>query len=100
VTWLVALATGSAAYRGLPESVMAALRDETSELHTSCAAMRAAAGGLLARTQREGTVRADVTVDELLALTTGLAWASTQATGNDELIDRLLSLVTTGLATS
>jgi AcrR family transcriptional regulator len=98
LTWLSELATGSTTYRGLPESVMVALRDEGSQLHTACAAMRSAGARLLERAQRSGTVRADVSVNELLALAAGVAWASEQSTGQPDLVRRLLSMTMYGLA--
>lgn len=97
LTWLRELAVGSTTYQGLPSSVMAALREEGSELHASCHAMRAAGGRLLARAQESGAVRADLVIGELLALVAGIAWASEQSTGHD-LIERLLSLSATGFA--
>jgi AcrR family transcriptional regulator len=99
LSWLTRLATGSTAYRGLPESVMAALRDEGSQLHGSCVAMREAGGRLLSRAQAAGEVRADVTANELLALAAGVAWASEQSGGPDGLIHRLLSYAMDGLRT-
>ncbi|WP_436758563.1 TetR/AcrR family transcriptional regulator [Streptosporangium sp. V21-05] len=98
LTWLRELAAGSTTYRGLPESVMAALREEGSELHASCHAMRAAGGRLLARAQESGAVRADLTAAELLALVAGIAWVSEQSAGQAGLIDRLLSVTATGFA--
>ncbi len=97
LTWLTRLATGSTAYRGLPESVMGALRDEASQLHGSCAAMREAGGRLLSRAQAVGAVRTDVTAGELLALAAGAAWASEQSGGSAELVSRLLSYTMEGL---
>ncbi|MEQ4206287.1 helix-turn-helix domain-containing protein [Actinopolymorpha sp. B9G3] len=99
LTWLRQLAAGSATFRGLPESVMAALHDEDSELHASCQAMRTAGAQLLDRAQRSGAVRADVTADELLALAAGVAWVSKQSPGGAALVDRLLTLANDGLAT-
>ncbi|MCG5217061.1 TetR/AcrR family transcriptional regulator [Streptosporangium sp. KLBMP 9127] len=95
--WMRELARRSTTYRGLPESVMAALHDEESELHVSCEAMRAAGGRLLARAQEAGAVRADLTTVELLSLTAGIAWVSEQSPDGPGVADRLLSLVTTGL---
>lgn len=95
--WLTRLATGSTAYRGLPESVMTALRDEGSQLHSSCVAMREAGGRLLSRAQAAGEVRGDLTAGELLALAAGVAWTSEQSGGSAELIRRLLSYTMEGL---
>ncbi|MEN3360521.1 MAG: hypothetical protein V7637_4503 [Mycobacteriales bacterium] len=98
LTWLADLAAGAASYRGLPESVLDALRDETSELHVSCHAMQAAGAALLDRAQQAGTLRPDVAIEEILALTAGVAWAS-HHTDHHTAIDRLLTLTMTGLAT-
>jgi AcrR family transcriptional regulator len=99
LTWLTGLATGASTYRGLPESVLVGLRDESSELHVSCHAMSAAGAALLDRAQRAGTVRPDVTIQEVLALTAGVAWASDH-TARPDTIDRLLALTMTGLTTT
>ena len=97
LTWMRALAAGSMTYHGLPASLMAALLDEQSELHASCAAMRAAATHLLDRAQQAGRARPDLTAAELFALVAGVAWAGQQAPDQDGLTNRLLSLATTGL---
>ncbi|CCH29714.1 hypothetical protein BN6_23980 [Saccharothrix espanaensis DSM 44229] len=91
--WLTEFVTRSTTYRGLPESVPAALRDEGSDLHTACAAMRAAAG-LLVRAQAAGAVAADVTAKEVQILASGLAWGSERTTIP---VDRLLDLTVHGL---
>ncbi|MEV8637755.1 helix-turn-helix domain-containing protein [Streptosporangium sp. NPDC051023] len=97
ITWLHDFAVGSAIYRGLPASVMTGIRDEESELHRSCVAMRAAAGRLLARAQEAGAVRPDLAIEELLTLGTAIAWANEQVPGRAGLTDRLLSLTTQGI---
>jgi hypothetical protein len=38
--WLEEFVVGAGRYRGLPESIMATLRDDTSPLHASCLGMR------------------------------------------------------------
>jgi AcrR family transcriptional regulator len=100
ITWLRELATRSTTYQGLPASVMAAMRDQGSELHSSCQAMRHAATQLLVRAQQSGDVRSDVTPTELLALAAGVAWVGEQASGQAGLTDRLLSLTMKGLQLS
>jgi hypothetical protein len=97
LAWLGELAAGSVTYRGLPESVMAALRDEESQLHASCAGMRAAGGRLLQRAQEAGEVRADVTAGQVLALAAGLAWAGEQSAEPAGMIRQLLSIAGRGL---
>jgi AcrR family transcriptional regulator len=97
-TWLHELALGTTTYHGLPASLLAALRDERSELHASCLAMRTVAARLLDRAQQAGQVRLDLTAGELFALAAGIAWASQQTPGHhDDPAGRLLSLLMTGL---
>lgn len=98
MTWLGELATGSATYQGLPESIMNALANEESGLHASCAQMRSAGGRLLERAQQAGTVRSDVTVSEVIALVLGLAWAAERSVDAPDLAARLLSTAMYGLA--
>ncbi|BCJ33788.1 TetR family transcriptional regulator [Actinocatenispora thailandica] len=96
--WIARVAVGSGTYRGLPESVLAALRDSDSRLHDSCDAMRAAGGDLLRAAQRAGTVRPDATIEDLLAAATGIAWASEHAADPGALTERLLDYLMHGLA--
>ena len=95
--WLAEFAAGSVTYRGLPDEVMAALYDQKSPLHASCAQMRAAGTRLVERAQAAGTIRADVTADEALALVAGLAWAADHAENRTEFASRLLSITMAGL---
>jgi AcrR family transcriptional regulator len=97
--WLLAFATGSTRYQGLPASILDALGDETSELYRSCHAMRAAAARLLHRAQQTGQVRSDLAVDDLLALVVGVAWAGQHARDGADLTGRLLGLIRTGIET-
>jgi hypothetical protein len=48
--------------------------------------------------QEAGHIPADVTVNEVIALTIGLVWAAQQPGGSSDLIDRLLSTAIYGLA--
>ncbi|MEV1167102.1 helix-turn-helix domain-containing protein [Nonomuraea sp. NPDC049784] len=98
VAWIRELAVASARYDGLPASVMAALHDPGSTLHSSCAGLRAAAGNLLARAQRSGHIRADLDADQLLAAVNAMAWAARQASWTADAGDRFLSLLIEGLA--
>ncbi|MFG1709496.1 TetR/AcrR family transcriptional regulator [Nonomuraea sp. M3C6] len=98
LAWLGELAAGARTYQGLPQSIMAALANEGSELHASCAAMQASGARLLHRAQEAGQVRADVTVYEVIALALGLAWAAQQPGGPADLMGRLLSTAMYGLA--
>ena len=95
--WLTRLAHGSTTYRGLPESVLSALRDKESSLHAACETMRTAGRELLRRAQRAGTVRAGVTIEDLLALAAGIAWASEQSPRPEATIERLLGYLADGI---
>jgi AcrR family transcriptional regulator len=95
--WLSELAVGSTTYRGLPEEVMTALRDKDSQLHASCVAMRAAGARLLKQAQDSGAVRPDVTADEALSLAAGVAWVAEQSPDPAGRLDKLLSIVMSGL---
>lgn len=97
--WLGQLAAGSATYRGLPESVLTALRDKESRLHAACDAMRSAGGDLVRRAQDAGVVRQEVVVEDLLAAAAGIAWAGERAADPTALVDRLLDYLMAGVAT-
>jgi AcrR family transcriptional regulator len=97
LAWLTQLAAGARTYLGLPESIMAALADENSQLHASCAAMRASCARLLDRAQKAGTVRSGVTASEVIALAVGLAWAAQQPGARSDSMTRLLSTAMYGL---
>ncbi|HEY1177488.1 MAG TPA: hypothetical protein VGF17_15130, partial [Phytomonospora sp.] len=98
LSWLRELAVAQRTIRGLPESVLEALRDDDSQLHASCQAMRDAGGSLLAAALEAGTVRADLTANELLALVAGLVWASEYAPDSAARLDRLLLVAMEGVA--
>lgn len=97
VTWIGELATASTRYEGLPASVLKALHDTGSTLHSSCDGLRAGARELLARAQASGHIRADLDPGELIATVYAMAWASRQA-GRVATGDRLLTLLVEGLA--
>jgi AcrR family transcriptional regulator len=77
--WLGEFLVGSTTYRGLGAAMVATLDDETSPLHASCSAMRAAAAGLLERAQTAGLVRADVDRTDLFALVSAIGWLGEEA---------------------
>ena len=95
--WLRHFATGSAAFRGLPGSLIATLTDESSSLHTSCMSMRDAAGRLLRRAQDCGQFRPDVDGTDLFALVSAVSWIADQSPKIAVRQEHLLSLVLDGL---
>ncbi len=76
---------------------MSASRDETSALVQCHLPLREAGAGLLRRAQESGSVRADVSIDDLLQLTNAIALAAEQSPDDPELADRLLRLTLRGL---
>jgi AcrR family transcriptional regulator len=88
--WLHAFAATAARYQGLPAALLAA----------SPEALRVPAGRLLARAQRAGAVRSDLTVGEVLALGAAAAWAASQQPppAAEVPTPRFLALLSEGLA--
>jgi AcrR family transcriptional regulator len=93
LTWLREMGAGAATYQGLPESIRDALADDESGLHTSCAQMKVAGGLLLERAQKDGGVRSDVSLSEVIDLALGLAWVAEKASEASDLAARLLAPV-------
>ncbi|MEE1741854.1 helix-turn-helix domain-containing protein [Streptomyces sp. BE147] len=97
VEWLGAIVTHAGEYRGLAQALMSASRDETSALAQCHTPLREAGARLLSRAQESGSVRADVSIDDLLQLTNAIALAAEQTPDDPALADRLLLLTLQGL---
>ncbi|MFF5235226.1 TetR/AcrR family transcriptional regulator [Dactylosporangium sp. NPDC000521] len=95
--WLDEFVAGAGRYRGLPESIMATLRDDDSPLHAACLGMRRSGGALLQRAQLAGQVRADVTAVDLFALANAVGWIAEQDPALTGRREHLLALVLDGL---
>jgi len=91
--WLREFVTCAARYRGVVELMTSALDDAESALHASCAAMRAAGGGLLARAQEAGAARSDLDATGLFALAGAAAWLHSQPALTEH-ADALAALIT------
>jgi AcrR family transcriptional regulator len=76
--WLRDFVTYTTNYRGVVTSMVRAIEDPDSALHTSCVAMRAAGTRLLTRAQAEEVARADLDGGDLFALASSLAWLGDQ----------------------
>ncbi|WP_432825289.1 TetR/AcrR family transcriptional regulator [Dactylosporangium sp. CA-092794] len=94
--WLREFLTYVQMYRGLPDPVMATMRDSDSPLYASCKQMRDAAAQLLVRAQTAGTVAADIEASDLFAHATGIAWAAQRAPSPGR-ADRLLAILANGI---
>lgn len=97
VEWLRAIITHAGEYRGLARALMAASTDRTSALSQCSVPLREAGELLLVRAQRNGAVRADVSIGDLMQLTNAIALAAEQDPADGELADRLLTLTLRGL---
>ncbi|WP_327422282.1 TetR/AcrR family transcriptional regulator [Streptomyces sp. NBC_01527] len=97
VEWLGAIITHAGEYRGLAQALMSTSRDETSALSDCNVPLREAGARLLARAQASGTVRADVSIGDLMQLTNAIALAAEQAPEDPALAGRLLTLTLQGL---
>jgi len=98
LAWVDELSRGTTVYHGLPASLLATLHDEASPLHLSCTAMRAAGERLLRRAQDAGDVRPDLDGVDLFELVAAVGWAAEQSPRSAERRERLLALITDGLA--
>lgn len=65
-------------YSGVVASMASAHADPDSALYAPCTAVRSAGARLLARAQAEGTARADMDAENLLALMSALDWLDGQ----------------------
>ncbi|WP_236650181.1 TetR/AcrR family transcriptional regulator [Kutzneria albida] len=95
--WLRAVVQHSMTYHGVAASLMVGMLDETSELGVSCAVMRRAGAEVLAAARRAGVVRPDAEAVDLLVLANGIAWAAENSSCGQPRIDRLVSILLTGL---
>lgn len=97
LTWLRSFVVHVTTFRGLAASARHSMQAQPtagSPTSFSCQAMRAAAAALLARAQRQGAVRSDIDISEVLQLTNAVAWVTER---DRDASDRFLSLVTNGL---
>ncbi|MFC4955849.1 TetR/AcrR family transcriptional regulator [Streptomyces mauvecolor] len=97
IEWLRAIITHAGVYRGLARALMSASVDASSALARCSEPMREAGDALLVRAREAGSVRADVTIADLMQLTNAIALAAEQSPDDPELADRLLALTYRGL---
>ncbi|WP_405899556.1 TetR/AcrR family transcriptional regulator [Streptomyces sp. NBC_00727] len=100
VEWLGAIVTHAGEYRGLAQALMSTCRDESSALARCNTPLREAGSALLGRAQSAGSVRPDVSIDDLMQLTNAIALAAEQSPDDPQLATRLLTLTLRGLKSS
>jgi AcrR family transcriptional regulator len=97
--WLRSLATTAGVYRGVPASLIKAMKDPGSELGALCAEMLATSGELLARAQRAGSVRPDADMAEVGAMLSAIAMVADGAPDPAGVTDHLVTILMDGLRT-
>lgn len=78
LTWLREATAITHNYSGAIASMVSAIADENSALHTSCVMLRTAGAQLLRRAQTKGAARMDMDGNDLFALISALAWLAEQ----------------------
>jgi AcrR family transcriptional regulator len=96
VSWVRETIGFTHSHRGVLALMMDAIEDESSALHVSCVALRAAGGSLLARAQAEGKARPDIDGAELFDLVAALAWLREQPS-HAERADHVFGLVASAI---
>jgi AcrR family transcriptional regulator len=93
--WLAELARRWAPYKGMPGSLLAAMKDDSSELGQLCAVMFAAGQELFTAAQAAGGIRPDATWEEVLTAVTAVSWAVSESSPDRG--DRILAVYLDGL---
>ncbi|MFB9660181.1 TetR/AcrR family transcriptional regulator [Glycomyces mayteni] len=96
-TWLRELARRGSTSRSLAAALMTALRDEGADVSWCRDTMHAAAASLLDLAQRDGTIRPDVTVSQVLKLVNAIAYATEGEPDGEHQADHLLTVLIDGL---
>ncbi|SEG61441.1 transcriptional regulator, TetR family [Actinacidiphila yanglinensis] len=94
VGWLQAVAVHSTAYRGMAAAIVEA---SETQMPACKASLRASGGSLLARAQRAGAVREDITIGDLLKLTYAIVQAAEKDPAEKGVFQRLMSLAVDGM---
>jgi AcrR family transcriptional regulator len=97
--WLRAQLRDSTLCRGLAASAMITMLDDDENPRPDCEAMRASGAALLQRAQRDGEVRADTDIDDLLRMVNAIGLATEDAPDAAASADRLFELMIAGVRT-
>jgi AcrR family transcriptional regulator len=98
-TWLEALISHAAAYRGLPETLLDHFHDEASALAASHRAMAEVGQRLLEQAQAAGEVRSDIDIAGFFQLSCALSSIIERTPGDHARHEVLAAVVTDGLRT-
>lgn len=94
--WFVAAANHLRTYRGLPDSVVRALRTESPLTH-ACEPLRETTHGFVEKAVRAGLLRADLAPADVFTILVALAWAADQRGDTDDDLRRMIETVLVGL---
>ncbi|WP_018500500.1 TetR/AcrR family transcriptional regulator [Parafrankia discariae] len=94
--WLLELVAAVSRFRGL-SAQSAAIMAVEERVAAPCQAMHESFGRLVYRAKRAGTLRRDVSVEDLLLLSCSVAWAAEQVQDGGAYADRLLVLALEGI---
>ena len=92
VAWLRDFVACMTDYRGVVTSLVQAIEDPRSALHTSCVGMRTAGTELLTRAQEAHLAQADLDGADLFALASSLAWLADRP-GHEQRAGHLFDVV-------
>jgi AcrR family transcriptional regulator len=95
--WFFHLADHFRTWRGLPDSVAQALRDDSSPLKSACQPLQTSTERLLHRAQQAGAVRSGLRPGDVFAVVAALAWAADTRSDTDADLRRMIAVVLAGI---
>jgi AcrR family transcriptional regulator len=95
--WFFHLADHFRTWRGLPDSVAHALRDDSSPLKSACEPLQTSTELLLRRAQQAGAARPGLRASDVFAIIAALAWAADTRNDTDADLRRMIALVLAGM---
>jgi AcrR family transcriptional regulator len=95
--WFFHLADHFRTWRGLPDSVAQALRDDSSPLKSACQPLQTSTELLLRRAQQAGAARSGLRPGDVFAVVAALAWAADARNDTDADLRRMIGVVLAGI---
>lgn len=94
--WLQALQTYLRTFNGLPEPVLAAMKEQASPLSLSCETLKTVTEEVLARAQKQGSARKTVSANDLFLSAIAIAWVLNRAEACGTSAENLNAIFTHG----
>jgi AcrR family transcriptional regulator len=95
--WFFHLADHFRTWRGLPDSVAQALRDDSSPLKSACQPLQTSTELLLHRAQHAGAARSSLRPGDVFAIVAALAWAADARNDTASDLRRMIAVVLAGI---